>query len=57
MPFGTEAGLFAARGIPSVICGPGDMTVAHKPDEHVERVELERCASFLRRLVERTVAA
>ncbi|HEX5796445.1 MAG TPA: acetylornithine deacetylase [Geminicoccaceae bacterium] len=56
VPFGTEAGLFA-RGIPSVICGPGDMTVAHKPDEHVERVELERCASFLRRLVERTVAA
>ena len=55
--FGTEAGLFAARGIASVVCGPGDMTVAHKPDEYVERAELERCAGFLRRLVEQAVAA
>jgi len=57
VPFGTEAGLFAARGIPSVVCGPGDMTVAHRPDEYVERAELERCADFLRRLVARAVAA
>jgi acetylornithine deacetylase len=57
VPFGTEAGLFAARSIPSVICGPGDMTVAHQPDEHVERAELERCAWFLRRLLERALAA
>jgi acetylornithine deacetylase len=55
--FGTEAGLFAARGIASVVCGPGDMTVAHKPDEYVELAELERCADFLRRLVDRAVAA
>jgi acetylornithine deacetylase len=55
--FGTEAGLFAARGIASVVCGPGDMTVAHKPDEYVELAELERCAGFLRRLVDRAVAA
>ena len=55
--FGTEAGLFAARGIASVVCGPGDMTVAHKPDEYVELAELERCAGFLRRLVDRSVAA
>ena len=55
--FGTEAGLFAARGIPSVVCGPGDITVAHKPDEYVELAELERCAGFLRELVARAVAA
>ena len=55
--FGTEAGLFAARGVASVVCGPGDMTVAHKPDEYVELAELERCAGFLRRLVDRSVAA
>jgi acetylornithine deacetylase len=55
--FGTEAGLFAERGIPSVVCGPGDMTVAHKPDEYVALVELERCAGFLRQLVHRAVAA
>jgi acetylornithine deacetylase len=57
MPFGTEAGLFAARGIASVVCGPGDMTVAHKPDEYVKRADLERCAVFLRRLVSQAVAA
>jgi acetylornithine deacetylase len=55
--FGTEAGLFAARGIASVVCGPGDIGVAHQPDEYVELAELERCSAFLRRLVDRTVAA
>ena len=55
--FGTEAGLFAARGIASVVCGPGDMTLAHKADESIERAELERCAGFLRGLVDRAVAA
>ena len=55
--FGTEAGLFAQHGIPSVVCGPGDMTVAHKPDEYVELAELDRCAGFLRALVDRAVAA
>ena len=55
--FGTEAGLFARRGIASVVCGPGDMTVAHKPDEYVELADLERCAGFLRRLIDRAVAA
>jgi acetylornithine deacetylase len=55
--FGTEAGLFAERGIASVVCGPGDMTRAHKADESIERAELERCADFLRGLVERAVAA
>jgi acetylornithine deacetylase len=55
--FGTEAGLFAARGIASVVCGPGDIAVAHQPDEYVELAELERCTGFLRRLVDRAVAA
>jgi acetylornithine deacetylase len=55
--FGTEAGLFAARGIASVVCGPGDMAVAHKPDEYVELDQLERCAAFLGRLVDVAVAA
>ena len=55
--FGTEAGLFAARGIASVVCGPGDITVAHQPDEYVLPAELLRCSAFLRRLIHRTVAA
>ena len=35
--FGTEAGLYHDRlGVPAVICGPGDMTQAHKADEYIE---------------------
>lgn len=49
--FGTEAGCFAAAGIPSLVCGPGDIGVAHKPDEFVELDQLEGCDAFLRRLV------
>ena len=57
LAFGTEAGHFAARGIPTVVCGPGDIRVAHKPDEYVELAQLERCARFLRELVHATVTA
>jgi acetylornithine deacetylase len=57
LAFGTEAGHFAARGIPTVVCGPGDIRVAHKPDEYVELAQLEHCAHFLRELVHATVTA
>jgi acetylornithine deacetylase len=57
LAFGTEAGHFAARGIPAVVCGPGDIDVAHKADEYVEPDQLERCAAFLRQLIQATVVA
>ncbi|WP_068118950.1 acetylornithine deacetylase [Tropicimonas marinistellae] len=38
--FGTEAGLFQAAGIPSIICGPGDISRAHKPEEYIAVSEL-----------------
>ena len=57
LAFGTEAGHFAARGIPSVVCGPGDIRVAHKADEYVELAQLERCTQFLRALLHATVTA
>lgn len=50
VPFGTEAGLFQAIGIPSVICGPGAIAQAHKPDEYVTRDQLAACLGFLDRL-------
>jgi acetylornithine deacetylase len=46
----TEAGLFQEIGIPSIICGPGSIEQAHKPDEYVEIAEIEKCAAFMRRL-------
>ena len=51
--FGTEGGLYQQRlGVPSVVCGPGAIAVAHKPDEYVEAAQLEACSAFLSRLVD-----
>jgi acetylornithine deacetylase len=53
VPFGTEGGLFAAAGIPAVICGPGSIDQAHKPDEFVALDQIARCEAFLQRLIDR----
>jgi acetylornithine deacetylase len=52
----TEAGLFGRAGIPTVICGPGDIAQAHKPDEFIEQAQLARCETFLLRLAESIAA-
>jgi acetylornithine deacetylase len=49
--YGTEAGLFQQAGIAAVVCGPGSIEQAHKPDEFVKLSELDACERFLRRLV------
>jgi acetylornithine deacetylase len=49
--FGCEAGLYDAAGIPTVICGPGHIDQAHKPDEFVALAQLAECEAFLRRVV------
>ncbi|MBG1233570.1 acetylornithine deacetylase [Aestuariivirga litoralis] len=48
----TEAGLFQSIGIPSVICGPGNIEQAHKPDEYVEESQLALCETYLLKLAE-----
>lgn len=48
--YGTEAGLFHAAGVPSIICGPGSISRAHRPDEYVTVAELSECCAMLRRL-------
>jgi acetylornithine deacetylase len=50
--YATEAGLFQAAGVPSVVCGPGDIAQAHTADEWIGRDQLDRCTAFLRRLAE-----
>ncbi len=49
--YATEAGLFANAGMPAVICGPGHIAQAHKPDEFVALEQLALCEGFLQRLV------
>jgi len=49
--YGTEAGLFANAGIPTVVCGPGDIAQAHAPDEFIELEQIARCEAFVDRLI------
>src|SRR5690606_25552060 len=54
--FGTEAGLFDANGIPTVVCGPGSIDQAHKPDEFIALEQVALCERFMDRLEERLSA-
>jgi len=49
--YGTEAGLFQQMGVPSVICGPGDIAQAHRPNEFVALEQLAQCETFMNRIV------
>lgn len=49
--YGTEAGLFQATEIPTVICGPGDIADAHKPDEFIELSQIAACEKFVHNLI------
>ncbi|TCK28019.1 acetylornithine deacetylase [Ancylobacter aquaticus] len=48
--YGTEAGLYQNAGIPSIICGPGDIARAHKPNEFIRLDELTSCQTFIEAL-------
>jgi acetylornithine deacetylase len=54
--FGTEGGLFSQMlGIPTVVCGPGSIEQAHKPDEFIDLDQVRRCDSMMDALLERLV--
>ncbi len=56
--FGTEAGLFHQRlGIDSVVCGPGSIDQAHKPDEFVSRQQMQYCDQMLENLIRQCSSA
>lgn len=51
--FGTEAGVFARMGIPTLICGPGSMKgQGHKPDEFISHSALMDCDRMLDQILE-----
>lgn len=49
--YATEGGLFQNAGIPTYICGPGDIAHAHRPNEFVKAQELAQCEAFLGRII------
>lgn len=50
-PFGTDAARFQQQGWSTVVCGPGRIDVAHRPDEWIALDQLAACRQMLDRLV------
>ncbi|CAB3664404.1 acetylornithine deacetylase [Achromobacter kerstersii] len=50
--FTTEGGLYQSAGIPTVICGPGDIAQAHTADEFIAIEQLAVCESVIQRLLQ-----
>jgi acetylornithine deacetylase len=48
--YGTEAGLYQRAGVDAIICGPGDIARAHKPNEFILASELDDCQAMLEAL-------
>jgi len=53
VPYGTEAGQFQERGYSTVVCGPGSIRQAHKPNEYIEIEQVEAGIAFVRNLIRR----
>jgi acetylornithine deacetylase len=52
-PYYTEGAIYNENGIPTVVCGPGDIDQAHRPNEFITREQLHKGTPFLGRLIER----
>jgi acetylornithine deacetylase len=50
--FATEAGQFQAAALPTIVCGPGSIEQAHKPDEFLALDQIDSCIGFMKRLAE-----
>lgn len=55
-PFGTDAARFQDVGMSAVVCGPGDIGIAHRPDEWIARDQLAACGRFMVDLVDHLAA-
>ena len=49
--YATEAGLFEKAGLPSIICGPGSIEQAHKPNEYCDLAQIAQCEAFMDRFL------
>ena len=50
--FGTEAGVFNKVGFETIVCGPGSIEQAHKPNEYIEEKQLKKCDEFLTKIID-----
>lgn len=56
-PFCTDGGQLAAAGVDSLVCGPGDLSQAHRPDESLSRAAFEAGTDAVLRVVARLCGA
>jgi len=49
--FGTEAGVFNKLGLETIVCGPGNIEQAHKPNEYIEESQIIKCQNFLKNII------
>ncbi|WP_270937690.1 acetylornithine deacetylase [Falsiroseomonas oryzae] len=56
VPYGTEAGIFQRAGIAAIVCGPGQVSEAHQPEEWIAESQIAACSAFLDRLGDRLAA-
>src|SRR5581483_4947074 len=52
-PYVTDGGWFAGAGMVPLLCGPGDLEQAHKPDESVGRAALEAGVGGILKVVDK----
>ena len=51
VPFATDGGNLADLGLDCVVCGPGSIDLAHRPDESIGLDELRDAVDFVSQLV------
>jgi acetylornithine deacetylase len=51
-PYGTEAALYTAHGIPSIVLGPGNLRQAHIIDEFVKVADAKKALSIYAKMIE-----
>lgn len=49
--FGTEAGVFNKIPIETIVCGPGNIDQAHKPNEFISIEQINKCEAFLKNII------
>ncbi|MDH5750801.1 MAG: acetylornithine deacetylase [Deltaproteobacteria bacterium] len=52
-PYYTEGAIYNQAGIPTVVCGPGDIGQAHRPNESISVEQMEQGLEYVRRLITR----
>jgi acetylornithine deacetylase len=57
VPFGTDAAILSAVGVPTIVFGPGSIAQAHTADEFIELEQLERATEIFCRIAREGVCA